>query len=267
MRRFTILLLVLAVGAFIGSSLAFALQDHSAATGAAPTGLAMFGGTFWPVGARAPGGGDPTMFADPPASALKLLLALVWLAMLAHVVRTVLRFRSDRAAGGRHRALHARDHRLVEHGPLILSLLAAAAWPWVTEVAPVAGFLLALAMAAGAIGAALRGDRDGAGTRHRLTVGLYAGWAVAAMFTAFAGLLTHQLGVSHSLSSLVAIVLLAATAVEAQLRLGAVIGFTIAVVWALIGVAANAMQQDATVATAAVIAIAAMSTVLVRVTT
>ena len=36
---------------------------------------------------------------------------------------------------------------------LILSLLAAAAWPWVTQAAPVPGFLLALAMAAGSIGA------------------------------------------------------------------------------------------------------------------
>lgn len=268
MRRFTLLLLVLAVGAFIGSGLGFALHHHSPPPVLAPAPVPMFGGMPWTAEVDVPHiGGDPTAFADPSPSALKLLLLVVWLALLAHAARTVLRFRSDRAAGGRHRALHARDHRLVEHGPLILSLLAGAAWPWVTQVAPVAGFLLAVAMAAGAIGAALRGDRDGAGTRHRLSVGLYAGWAVTAMFAAFAGLLTDQLGVSSSLSSLVAIGLLAVTAVEAQLRLGAVIGFTIAVVWALIGVAADSMQQDATVATAAVVAIAAMSTVLVRVTT
>lgn len=267
MRRFTLLLLVLSVGAFIGSTLGFALKDHGVPSRVHSGAVPMFGGMPWPLEADPGVGSVPTLFADPPASALKLLLGVVWLGMLAHAIRTVLRFRSDRAAGGRHRALHARDHRLVEHGPLILSLLAAAAWPWVTQAAPVPGFLLAVAMAAGAIGAALRGDRDGAGMRHRLSVGVYAGWAVAAMFTAFAGLLTQQLGVSPSLSSLVAIVLLAATAVEAQLRLGAVIGFTVAVVWALIGLAADAMQQDATVATAAVIAIAAMSTVLVRVTT
>ena len=91
--------------------------------------------------------------------------------------------------------------------------------------------------------------------------------SMTAMFAGFASLLTLQLGVSGSLSSLVAIILLAATAIETQLRLGAVIGFAIAVVWALIGVAAESMQQDSTVATAAVIAIAAMTTVLVRVTT
>lgn len=264
MRRFTLLLLVLSVGAFIGSSLSYAMLDHSAPV--RPGIVEMSAGISWAVeDIRI--GAEPPALADPSASALKLLLVIVWVAMLAHAVRSVRRFRSDQAAGGRHRALHARDHRLVEHGPLILSLLAAAAWPWVTEVAPVAGFLLALAMAAGAIGAALRGDRDGAGTRHRLTVGLYAGWALTAMFAAFGGLLSQQLGVSSSLSSLVAIVLLAGAAIEAQLRLGAVIGFTIAVVWALIGVAAGAMQHDATVATAAVIAIAAMTTVLVRVTT
>lgn len=262
MRRLTLLLLVVAAVAFVGSSLGYALLDH--AEPPVLDGLPLLGELQQ---AASQVGGIATVFADPAAAALKLLLLLVWISVLAHVTRTVLRFRADRAAGGGRRALHARDHRLVEHGPLILSLAAAAAWPWVTEAAPVAGFLLALAMAAGALGAALMGDRDGAGTRRRLTVGIYAGWAVAAMFTAFAGLLTDRLGVSASLSSLIAIILLAATAIEAQLRLGAVIGFTIAVVWALIGVAADAMQQDATVATAAVIAIAAMSTVLVRVTT
>lgn len=267
MRRLTLLLLILAVVAFIGSTLGFALLDHSMPARAQTTAVPMFGGMPWPMEGGTHVGGAQTVFADPSTTALKLLLGAVWLAMLTHAVRSVLRFRADRAAGGRHRALHARDHRPVEHGPLILSLLAAAAWPWATEAAPVAGFLLALAMAAGALGAVLRGDRDGVATRHRLSVGLYAGWAVAAMFAAFAALLTHRLGVSSSLSSLVAIVLLAATAVEAQLRLGAAIGFTVAVVWALIGVAADAMQQDVTVATAAVVAIAAMSTVLVRVTT
>lgn len=267
MHRLSLLLLVLATVAFVGSGIGFARIDHSTPVSLQEA-VPMFGGMPWPVQSVPVHIGDnPIAFADPSAAALKLLLGVVWISMLAHAARTVLRFRSDRAVGGRHRALHARDHRIVEHGPLILSLMAAAAWPWVTEVAPVAGFLLAVAMAAGALGAALIGDRDGAGTRHRLTVGLYAGWAVTAMFAAFAGLLSQRLGVSTSLASLIAILLLAATAIEAQLRLGAVIGFTIAVVWALIGVAADAMQQNATVATAAVIAIASMTVVLVRVTT
>ena len=259
MRRIPLLLLVLAAGAFVASGLGFALLHHDRATAPDAGSVALFGGLRWSIGAVANIGNDATALTDPSAAALKLLLLVVWIAVLAHVVRTVRRYRLDRASGGRHRALHARDHRLVEHGPLILSLLAAAAFPWVAQAQPLAGFLVAVAMAAGALGAVLSGDR--------LTVGFYAGWAVTAMFASFASLLTLQLGVSGSLASLVAIVLLAATAIETQLRLGGVIGFAIAVVWALIGVAAESMQQDSAVATAAVIAIAALTTVLVRVTT
>lgn len=268
MRRVTLIMLILAAGAFIGSTLGYALLDHSVpGSGVGVSGMRLFGATTWPAGAQSRLTGSPAVFADPSSTALQLLLGAVWLAVLAHALRTLRRERRDRARGGQHSALHARDHDLSEHGLLILSLLAAAAWPWVSAVDPVAGFLVALAMATSGLAAAMRGDRDGAGTRRRLLVGLYAGWAVAAMFTGFAAILTDRLGISGSLSSLVAIALLAGTAVEAQLRLGAAIGFTIAVIWALVGVATVAMQQDATVATAAVIAIAAMSTVLVRVTT
>ena len=267
MRRLTLTLLVLAAGGFVASSFGFALLHHSDMARNGTGGLTIFGGVRWSMRAVANLGNDATALTDPSTSALKLLLLVVWIAVLAHAVRTVLRFWRDDARGGRHQAMHMRDHGLSEHGLLILSLLAAAGYPWVAGMQPVAGFLLAVAMAAAALGAVLRGDRDGTVTRHRLTVGFYAGWAVTAMFAGFASLLTLQLGVSGSLASLVAIVLLAATAIETQLRLGAVIGFAIAVVWALIGVVAESMQQDSTVATAAVIAIAAMTTVLVRVTT
>jgi len=242
MRALTPLLMVFAAVSFAASGALFMWQSA--------------GGTDPPLA------GVPVILVQPRSMALRLLLATVWVAILAHSLRTVGRFQQE---GGK--PLHAEDHGWGEHGPLILSLLAGAAFPWTAQIGPLPGVLTAATMMAGALVTVLRGDRDGRRRRHRVSVGLYAGWATAATFRTLAALLTVSLGAAPASGAIAAIVLLTLTAVRVQLHLGRAIGYATAVMWALIGTAAATMMNEVAIATACVVAIAALSAVLVKVTT
>lgn len=249
MRRFVPLLMAFAAGLFVASSAVFLFQPVVQSASDVPT-------------VMAPLAGAPPSFAQPQSLALRLLMVTVWIAILAHTLRTVLRQRREAA-----KPAHAADHTLAEHGPLILSLLAAAAWPWAAQVGPVAGLLTAATMMAGALVAVYRGDRDGRRVRQRASVGLYAGWATAATFRAFEGFLALTVGVAPMVAVIAGILLLTLATIRVQLLLGGAIGFTIGVIWVLIGTASGAMAGNVGIVTAAVVGIAALSAVLVKVTT
>ena len=196
--------------------------------------------------------------ARPEGGALRLLLGCVWLALSAN---------AGRALASLHAPPGTPTPPLAAPGPAIVALLAGAAWPWAAQFSGRgAALALVMVMAGGAIWAAIkRRQRRAPGPAFTGSVEFFAGWATVALYSSFAALLILDLGVSPALAAVVSVLLLMATAVEVQLRLGNTVAYSFAVIWALIGIAAGTMQTDLTIATAAIVAIAALVAVLVRV--
>lgn len=148
---------------------------------------------------------------------------------------------------------------------IAIGLLAAAVWPWIFEARPAAGFLLASLTLTGILaGAMLRGWL---GERYRpsSSLGILAGWAVLATCAAFASLLERSLGTSDTLAALVSLLILAVAAANIQLHLGSPFGFSVTVIWGLLGLIVATIGSDATVATAAALSITFVGVALVRV--
>lgn len=277
MSRIGTQLLTVAALAFVSSTMAYALWPSAPAPPAAGAGLAVE-----PVAVDL-----AWLFLHPRDLGMAALLATVWLALGYHLLRLWLEIRriarAARAAAVRGRALapdlagppvpddllrqHRRDNSLAEHGPLILALLVGAVWPWLLVQHPVAGFVLSAVTLAGTLAAALRGVRLSAVVKRSSTLGFVAGWALLACLTVFAGLLQQRLGVPQTMAVGMAMLIGAVAAVSVQLRMPRRIGFSVALIWGLIGIAASTVTTNATIATATVVAIAIIAVALVRVTT
>lgn len=146
-----------------------------------------------------------------------------------------------------------------------IGLLTAAIWPWVFENRPVNGFLLAaLMLSAMLVGAMMRGSLGG-GYRPSTSLGVLAGWALLATCAAFASLLERSLGTSDTLATLVSLMILAVAAANIQLHLGSPFGFSVTVIWGMLGLIVATISTDASVATAAALSITFVGVALVRV--
>ncbi|ABL70515.1 hypothetical protein EO213_05820 [Paracoccus denitrificans] len=279
-------LLILAVLVFTASTLLYALRSEPAALPLAEPGLALSPWQGYP-GARPPPVDLPGLFLRPEGLGMAGLLGMTWAALAYHAGRRWFerrRMRLARAAAleeerelppqnagpptpGHLLRLHERDDSLGEHAPLILGLLAGAIWPWFLRGHPVIAFLLSAAMLAGFLAAALRGIRAGSLVQHSSSLGFVAGWGLLVSFAVFTGLLRDRLGVPQEAAAVIALLIGSVAAVSVQLRLGRRIGFSVAVIWGLIGIAASTVTTDAAIATMTVIAIAIIAVALVRVTT
>ena len=258
-------ILTVAVLAFVASTMAYALMPGRPAAGPP---------------SEAPGADLAWLFLHPRDPGMLALLATVWAALGYHLLRLWLEIRRI-ARAGRPPApdqagppmpqevlrQHDRDMSLPEHAPLILALLVGAVWPWLLAPAPVAAFLLSAVTLAGSLAAALRGIRQGAVVKRSSTLGFIAGWALLVCLTVFAGLLEQRLGVPQKLAVGLAMLIGAVAAVSVQLRMPRRTGFSVALIWGLIGIAASTVSTDATIATATVVAIAIIAVALVRATT
>ena len=120
---------------------------------------------------------------------------------------------------------------------------------------------------AGLLRAAMQQQRQGSEVGRSSALGFAAGWALLVWLSMLAALLQDGLGLSQPASAVIAIMIGAIAAVSLQLRLGRRIGFSVALIWGLIGVAAATVTTDATIATVTVLAIAIIAVALVRVTT
>lgn len=255
MRWLGVIMLLLASVTFLASSIGFAmapvLSFYQLAT--------MLPDLLGEAAGPAPG------MARPTGIALRSLLAGVWVAVALHAVRCLLAETSRRTAP-RTRTLSLRENRVAEHLPFVIALLAAAAWPWVAEQqGRIAGLALSALMVAASLWHSLSRRYRGHNITLRGGADVFAGWAMVGLYASFAAILVSDLGMSAALAAVVSTLLMVASAAEVQLRLGGSVGFSFAVIWALIGTAANAMQTELTVATSAIIAIAALVAVLVRV--
>lgn len=226
------------------------------------------------------------LFIRPDVNALRLLLLTVCAAMLLYGVTTLRdlsQVNAAQAAAARTRAAgflppartgpppplqmamsHRADHAPQEIAPLIVALVCAGLWPWIAQKNGTAGFLIALTMMIGGLTTCLRGQRFGWQIRHPAAISLFAGWATAVAYASFAELLSDRISLPQTITAIVALLLCAATGIAVQFRLGHYIAYSVALIWALIGVAAATMGEQPEVATAAIVAVAAMAGILVR---
>ena len=156
------------------------------------------------------------------------------------------------------------DHQPTELAPIAAALMAGALWPWLTTSHPVMAFLLTIAMMLAALTALIRGQREGQKLRFHRSVAIFAGWATAVSYASFASILSVNLGMSPGFAATIAMVLCASVGMVVQAQIGHGTSYSIALIWALVGLAIAAMETQPNVAIAAVIGITAMIIMLVR---
>lgn len=229
----------------------------------------------------------PSMFLRPQGAGMLGLLAMVWVALAYHALRRLFELRRIGMARHARAAMaktlapddpgppapddllrrHGSDDSLREHAPLIAGLALGMVWPWLEPHYPLLAFILSAAMLAGFLAAAQRGVRTGPQVERSSSLGFAAGWALMVCLSTFAFMAQNRLEVSQSVAAVVAILIGAIAAVSVQLQLGRRIGFSVAVIWGLIGIAAGTVTSDAAISTATVLAISIIAVALVRVTT
>ncbi|HRO14590.1 MAG TPA: hypothetical protein PLL33_06030 [Paracoccus sp. (in: a-proteobacteria)] len=148
-----------------------------------------------------------------------------------------------------------------------LGFLTAAAWPWVIDMSP----LLGLVLAAGATALLIQGlILDLGRVEHMLELtplGLVAGWQLVAAAGTAALALHALLGLGLDRATLLALLGMSLAGARVQMMIGPNISFSLALIWAMIGIAAASLGISITLATACVLGIASLAVVIVRVTT
>lgn len=155
-------------------------------------------------------------------------------------------------------------HMSRSQNAMTVSVIAAALWPWLSNHDVVLGTLTAVILAAGALMVIWPNVNK---SRHRPTggAGLYAGWALVVLFVTLADLVTRLSFISNTLIVLTATACLAFIGPFIQVRVGPRVGFSIAVIASLIGLATIAIPSDPTASIASVIGITSMTIALVSV--
>ena len=250
-------LLILATLAFIASSLGFALHmgTRSVVLPAEDVQRILAAPHFFdepPAPINLSG-----LFLHPQDIAMKTLLVMTWAALAYHALRCALSPAPSPAA----------PTAKTGQTPLIAALALGAVWPWIAPAYPMPGLLLAALTLAGLLRAAMQAQQQGAEIERSSALGFAAGWALLVWLSMLAALLQDRLGMSQPAAAVIAILIGAIAAVSLPLRLGRRLGFSVALVWGLIGVAAATVTTDATIATVTVLAIAIIAVALVRVTT
>ena len=288
MNRASTILTILAVAIFVASGLLFAMEPLPRYSGMAANGMG-YGLLGLDRIAPEPAPDLAMAMVRPRMNALWLLSMAVWAGLALHAARLASQQWRHEAAhaachttpaggawplsfagpptAGQMIAAHGRDHAPVELAPLTAALIAGALWPWVWVRHPVAGFLLAVAMLIAALGAVIRGQREGTRIRSSTAVGLFAGWATAATYAGFASLMASHLGLPTDVAGLSAMLLCAGTGVFVQWQVTDSPSYSIGLIWALVGLTAVTMAVEPAIAIGAVIAISGMAVAVVRAAT
>ncbi|MDO5604917.1 MAG: hypothetical protein Q4G25_07145 [Paracoccus sp. (in: a-proteobacteria)] len=243
MQRAARVLIFVMVLVFVTSGLNFALLRY-------PEQLIPSGLTGIPVQPD----GLVSIYLRPQQPAMWLMLVCLWLALLIFATRQIGRDQQGRAEGS-----------LADQALLSAALGAGAIWPWISTRAPVTGFLLCVLMLLALITATGRTHSDGRLGRNPL-VAVFTGWATILTFAAFASFLSDFTPVPIELSMLVSALLTCAAAIAIQMRMPATPTYTITVIFAFLATAATSIEASPPVAVIAVLSIAALTFLLVRVT-
>lgn len=146
-----------------------------------------------------------------------------------------------------------------------LGLVCATASPWVMNEIPILGILLT-GLACLLV---VRGIDSYPATPRGIglfPIAFLAGWLLMAA-CASVGLLFYYMGLGLERSILLGLLIAALAAVRLQLRIDRFPSFSLAVIWAMIGLAGETVGLSITIATACVLGISALAVVVVRVTT
>ncbi|NHF73701.1 hypothetical protein [Paracoccus xiamenensis] len=149
---------------------------------------------------------------------------------------------------------------------LIAALVCGTLWPWISVWAPLLGFLLCVAMLLALIAAGRRTDSDGRLAREPV-LGVFAGWATVLTFAAFASFLSDAMPIPVELATLAGAILSCSAAIAIQLRLPRNPAYTVTVMFTLLATAATMIETNPPIAVIAVLSMASLTFLLVRVTT
>ena len=279
MRRLAITLLALCTGLFVGSGLIFTRISGPASLGIAGTRLDGLGAAqpyreLLTERVTTIPGGVGMLFVDPQGPVLILLLTCVWLAAFGYLLRVSgLLNRLLDGRKNRRRWSHVLDRIAIGESPALMTgLIAGAIWPWVPPDKAILRFVVAAFLFAGMMGAAglrlrrLRQPR-GRDLSASTSLGMMAGWATLVLCMSFGALLDAELGMSQTMSTLIALLICAVLTVWFQLQIGAPFAYSLTVNWGLLGIAIAMMSGNVTIATATAIAMTVVGVALVRVTT
>lgn len=98
-------------------------------------------------------------------------------------------------------------------------------------------------------------------------LGIFAGWATVLTFAAFASFLSDAMPIPVELATLAGAFLSCSAAIAIQLRLPKNPAYTVTVMFALLATAATMIETNPPIAVIAVLSMAALTFLLVRVTT
>lgn len=231
--------------AFVASGMKFALAPQPDAF--LPLQFAALYGDLDPDGLA-------EIYLRPQHPAMWIMLGALWTILLIFALREIWP-----------RKLRP-DLKLSDLLLLIAALACGTIWPWVAVGAPLAGFLLCVAMLLALIAAGGRTDSDGRLAREPM-LGVFAGWATVLTFAAFASFLSDAMPIPVELATLAGAILSCSAAIAIQMRLPHNPAYTITVMFALLATAATMIEANPPIAVIAVLSMAALTFLLVRVTT
>lgn len=186
--------------------------------------------------------------SQPTTVILWVLMATVALAAILHVVgRLQVRFSPPLPRA------------------VTLGLLLGAVWPWAIGTIPLFALILA-ALSCAALFHAIRTHPEPERGLGLYPLAFVTGWLTMSA-TSSLSLLLYHMGMGLERAILLGLLVAALAAAWVQLRLEHLVTFSLAAIWAMIGVAGETAGTSITIATACVLAIAAQAVVLVRVTT
>lgn len=145
-----------------------------------------------------------------------------------------------------------------------VGLVLAGIWPWLDGGLPALGPPVAILASAGTIWGVMLA-RFGTEWRTPFAAAFIAGWLLIVGALAAGSYLQPMLGTERAM--LAALLATALIGTRVQLQIGGTIGFSLALVWAMIGISAATLGSSITIATACVLGISALAVALVRVTT
>ena len=192
--------------------------------------------------------------AQPTNPVLWALLIAVLAALVLHILLPAQRL------GGRMRG-----------ATRTAGLLAGAVWPWVVNPMPLLGLTIAVLSILMLVHSLSwpTGRRPPWSRRmvSELPVAFVAGWLMMSACSSLAMYVHVRLGLGLERSVLLGMLIASLAGAWAQLRLEGAVTWSLALIWAMIGFAAAAAGASITIATACVLGIAALTVVVVRVTT
>lgn len=247
-----------AAATFIASGIGFALSR-----GGNTAGGELLPGTL----ATAPLGSDDLMqiLLRPGNWLLWSLTLAIWLGIGLHAL-AIWRGKAGHSGAEGNDTRHPSDHLTGQLTPLLGALIAGTIWPWSTHAHPLIALLVAGSMAGLALAAVIRSGlaRQGASGRDSMALAGFAGWATVAACAALAGWLSGGIGLPARPAAMLALLTGTLIGMGAQMRLGRAGSYSIAIIWAMLGIALAAMISQPPLAISAVLAMTAMSVVLVR---